>query len=219
MGTAAPSQVRAGDQRRRVLHELRRAASRSGVRTETSRRHHRGHASTAEAVAEAQAVDAKYSRATRWPRRASPQLEAESVDTGKSPGQLKREWHSDTGKDKNKNKKPDYKQADETQEAKLLTILVEFSENANDDFTGVQVPTEFGSTECKPGEVQNGPLHNNIPNPADYELEDNNSMWVSDFSSEHYNTMLFTDKGITERVRRTCAVPTASAASTSRATR
>ncbi len=69
------------------------------------------------------------------------QLEATSVDTGKSPGQLKREWHWDTGKDKNKHKKPDYKQADETQEAKLLTILVEFNENANDDFTGVQVPT------------------------------------------------------------------------------
>ena len=88
-----------------------------------------------------------------------------------------------------------------TQEAKLLTILVEFDEDANDDFSGSYVPTEFGSTECKPGEVQNGPLHNNIPNPADYELEDNNSMWVPDFSSEHFNKMLFTDSGITERVR------------------
>ena len=34
-----------------------------------------------------------------------------------------------------------------------------------------------------------------------YDLEDNNSMWVPDFSSEHFNKMLFTDEGITERVR------------------
>ena len=63
------------------------------------------------------------------------------------------------------------------------------------------MPTAYGSTECKPGDVQSGPLHNNIPNPADYDLEDNNSMWVPDFSSEHFNKMLFTNDGITERVR------------------
>lgn len=160
-----------------------------------------------EAVAEAEAIDAKYSQGNPVAAKGLAQLEAQSIDTGKSPGQLKREGRSDKGKHKNPHKTPDYKQAEETQEAKLLTILVEFNTNANDDFTGVQVPTEFGSTECKPGEVQNGPLHNNIPNPADYELEDNNSMWVSDFSSEHYNTMLFTDKGITERVRKDLVGP------------
>ncbi len=49
--------------------------------------------------------------------------------------------------------------------------------------------------------MQNGPLHNNIPDPAAYEQEDNNSMWVPDFSSEHYNKILYTKEGITERVR------------------
>src|SRR5690606_6921373 len=63
------------------------------------------------------------------------------------------------------------------------------------------VPTEFGATDCKPGSVQGPTLHNNIPNPADTEHLDNNSMWVPDFSSEHFNKMLFTEEGITERVR------------------
>ena len=153
-------------------------------------------------IAEAEAIDEKFSQGNPIAAQGLAQLEAASIETGKSPGELKREWNWEKGKHQNKNKKPDYKQADETQEAKLLTILVEFSPTANDDFSGVQVPTEFGATECKPGSVQNGPLHNNIPNPADYELEDNNSMWVADFSPEHFNKMLFTDKGITERVRK-----------------
>ncbi len=63
------------------------------------------------------------------------------------------------------------------------------------------MPTAFGATDCKPGSVQNGPLHNTIPNPATATPADNNSMWVPDFSSEHYNKMLYTSEGITERVR------------------
>ena len=60
------------------------------------------------------------------------------------------------------------KQAKATQTAKLLTILVEFNPNANDDFSGVQVPaTVFGDRTCVQGGIQNGPLHNQIPNPAD----------------------------------------------------
>lgn len=133
------------------------------------------------AIEKADALDRKFSQGNPTAARGLAKLEAKSIETGKSPKALKG--------------------AKSTQEAKLLTILVEFSEDANDDFTGLQVPTEFGSTECKPGSVQNGPLHNNIPNPADYELEDNNSMWVPDFSSEHFDTMLYTDEGITERVR------------------
>ncbi len=105
--------------------------------------------------------------------------EAKALKTGKSPKQLKK--------------------SKTTQQAKLLTILVEF--DGTDDFSDLYVPTEFGATECKPGSVQGPTLHNNIPDPAATEHLDNNSMWVPDFSSEHFNKMLFTDEGITERVR------------------
>ncbi|GAA4368981.1 immune inhibitor A domain-containing protein [Agromyces bauzanensis] len=130
------------------------------------------------------ALDRKFSQGNPTAARGLAKLEAKSIETGKSPKELK-----------------NLKSSKSTQEAKLLTILVEFSEDAADDFTGLQVPTEFGATECKPGDVQSGPLHNSIPDPATYELEDNSTMWVPDFSSEHFNKMLFTDEGITERVR------------------
>ncbi len=154
------------------------------------------------AIEQAEEVDAKHAAGNPVAAKGLAKLEDESNKTGKSPRQIKQErghghghgWHG------NKHKKPDYKQADETQEAKLLTILVEFG--GSEDYSGYQVPTSFGATDCKPGEPQSGPLHNGIPNPADYELEDNNSMWVPDFSSEHYNKMLFSEKGITERVRK-----------------
>lgn len=136
------------------------------------------------AVEKADALDRKFSQGNPTAARGLAKLEAKSIETGKSPKELK-----------------NLKSSKSTQEAKLLTILVEFSEDAADDFTGLQVPTEFGATECKPGDVQSGPLHNNIPDPATYELEDNNTMWVPDFSSEHFDKMLFTDDGITERVR------------------
>ena len=138
------------------------------------------------AIEKADALDRKFGQGNPVAARGLAQIESASIETGQSPKAIKQKQ---------------LKQSKTTQEAKLLTILVEFNEDANDDFTGSQVPTEFGATECKPGEVQNGPLHNNIPNPADYALEDNNSMWVPDFSSEHFNKMLFTDEGITERVR------------------
>ncbi|WP_309227141.1 immune inhibitor A domain-containing protein [Micromonospora thermarum] len=108
--------------------------------------------------------------------------EAEAIKTGKSPRQIKA--------------------AKGTQTAKLLTLLVEFNENANDDFTDVMVPkTVFEDRSCVLGTVQNGPLHNNIANPASLPKLDNNSMWVPDFSPAHYNKMLYTSEGITERVR------------------
>ena len=45
-------------------------------------------------------------------------------------------------------------------------------------------PRRSSRTEtCVPGTVQNGPKHNNIPNPATLPHKDNNSMWVPDFSS------------------------------------
>ncbi|WP_350348220.1 immune inhibitor A domain-containing protein [Agromyces sp. G08B096] len=156
---------------------------------------------TAAALEAATAIDQKFAQGNPQAAEGLAMLESQSIETGKSPKELKQENRGTGHGHKKPKKDPNYKQADETQEAKLLTILVEFDENANDDFSDLYVPTEWGGTECKPGDVQNGPLHNNIPNPADYELEDNNSMWVPDFSSEHFNKMLFTDEGITERVR------------------
>src|SRR5690606_9652104 len=132
------------------------------------------------AMEKADALDRKFSQGNPTAARGLAKLEAKSIETGKSPKELKNQ-----------------KSATSTQEAKLLTILVEFNDAANDDFTGAYVPEAFGATTCKPGDVQNGPLHNNIPDPATYELEDNNTLWVPDFSSEHFNKMLFTDEGIT----------------------
>jgi immune inhibitor A len=133
-------------------------------------------------VDEAIAYDHKYARGNPVTANQLAKLEAEAIKTGKNPRQIK--------------------QAKASQVAKLLTILVEFNPNANDDFTGVTVPkTVFEDRTCVPGTVQNGPLHNNIPDPATLAHDDNNTMWVEDFSSEHFNKMLYTSEGITERVR------------------
>lgn len=138
-----------------------------------------------DALAKATSIDEKYAAGNPVAAEGLSKLEAQSIKTGKSPQWLKNF----------------YKKSKTTQKAKLLTILVEFNDQAKDDFTGVQVPTEFGSTECKPGDVQSGPTNNTIPNPANASKLDNNSMWVPDFSSKHYNDMLYTSKGITKRVR------------------
>ena len=139
-----------------------------------------------DALSQAYAADAKHAQGNPVTARQLAKLEARAIRTGKSPKELKRP----------------YKRAGQTQTARLLTILVEFNDEADDDFTGVQVPaTVFGDRTCVDGTVQNGPLHNNIPNPAEAAQADNNSMWVEDFSSEHFNKMLYTDEGITDRIR------------------
>ena len=138
-------------------------------------------------VAKADALDRKFGQGNPIAAQGLAKLESKSIETGKSPKEIKQKQ---------------LKQSKTTQEAKLLTILVEFDENANDDFTEqLRADRVRRDRSASPATVQNGPLHNNIPNPADYDLEDNNSMWVPDFSSEHFNKMLFTDEGITERVR------------------
>ncbi|MFC7549075.1 immune inhibitor A domain-containing protein [Plantactinospora sp. GCM10030261] len=135
-----------------------------------------------EMVEEAKAFDRKFAAGNPVAARELAKTEAKSIRTGQSPRK--------------------FKKAPTTQTAKLLTLLVEFNENANDDFTDVMVPsTVFEDRTCVNGTVQNGPLHNNIPNPATLPHEDNNSMWVSDFSPEHFDKMLYSKKGITERVR------------------
>lgn len=148
------------------------------------------------ALDQAEEFDAKHSQGNPAAAQQLAELEAEAIRTGKNPAELRKERSAVQGST--------YKQVEQEQEAKLLTILVEFSDEADDDFTDTMVPESvFGSRECVPGTVQNGPLHNNIPDPADAPepQTDNNSMWVEDFSSEFYNTMLYTDEGITERVR------------------
>jgi immune inhibitor A len=137
-------------------------------------------------AARAEAFDAKHAAGNPVTARELAKLEAKAIKSGKSPKAIKSQ----------------YKGAKATQEAKLLTILVEFNEEASDDFSGVMVPEYFGATTCKSGDAAvKGPLHNKIPNPADGDNLDNNSFWVNNFSSEHFDKMLFTDEGITERVR------------------
>ena len=138
-----------------------------------------------DALQRATVVDAKHAGGNPVTAKQLAKLEARALKTGTSPKQIKSQ----------------YKNAKATQTAKLLTILVDFDEAANDDFSDVHVPDFWGATTCKLGSVQNGPLHNNIPDPGTLTPQDNNSMWVPDFSSEHYNAMLYTKEGITQRVR------------------
>ncbi|WP_109507614.1 immune inhibitor A domain-containing protein [Nocardioides speluncae] len=141
-----------------------------------------------DALDEAAAYDAKHAAGNPKAARQLARTEAKAIRTGLSPQEL-------NSKAAGKKKGP--------QVAKLLTILVEFNEAANDDFSGTQVPEFWGSEGCKPGAASlNGPLHNELPDPADFDQKDNNSMWVPDFSPRHFDKMLFTKKGITERVRK-----------------
>ena len=140
------------------------------------------------ALKKAQVFDRKYAKGNPVTARELAKVEAQSIKTGKSPRKIK--------------------QAKTTQVAKLLTILVEFNDKANDDFTGTMVPSTVNEDRsCVPGNVQNGPKHNGIPNPATLPHKDNNSMWVPDFSEAHYNDMLYSKKGITERVRQDLTGP------------
>jgi immune inhibitor A len=62
-----------------------------------------------------------------------------------------------------------FKKAPSTQTARLLTVLVEFNPNANDDFSGFERPAFVGAEECvtePAGTLLSGPLHNQMPNPA-----------------------------------------------------
>ncbi|MFC0029352.1 immune inhibitor A domain-containing protein [Micromonospora chaiyaphumensis] len=136
----------------------------------------------------ARAYDRKFAGGNPKAARELAKIEAKAIKTGKSPRQIK--------------------QAKGTQTAKLLTLLVEFNDKANDDFTNVYVPkTVFEDRSCVLGTVQNGPKHNQIPDPATLPHEDNNSMWVPDFSPAHYDKMLYTKEGITERIRKDLTGP------------
>ncbi|WP_155368990.1 M6 family metalloprotease domain-containing protein [Catellatospora vulcania] len=128
------------------------------------------------------AFDKKHASGNPLTSRQLAKLEAKSIKERKSPRKIK--------------------QAPTTQVAKLLTMLVEYNPTANDDFTDQMVTSSTDADRtCVPGNIQNGPVHNGIPNPATMSHLDNNSMWVPDFNQDYYNKLLYTSKGITQRVR------------------
>jgi immune inhibitor A len=117
-------------------------------------------------------------------------LEQQAVRTGKNPRQLK--------------------QAKGTQVARLLTVLVEFDPAANDDFSGWKRPVDINADTADPagcvtepaGTITNGPLHNEIGDPAlAGSGHDNNTFWVPDFSKQHYEQMLYSTTGLQQRAR------------------
>ena len=118
-------------------------------------------------------------------------LEQQAVRTGKNPRQLK--------------------QAKATQVAKLLTVLVEFDPTAADDFSGWKRPVDINADTSDPatgcvtepaGTTFSGPLHNEIGDPKlAGSGHDNNTFWVPDFSSQHYEQMLYSTSGLQQRVR------------------
>ncbi|MEV0583201.1 immune inhibitor A domain-containing protein [Nonomuraea sp. NPDC050310] len=112
--------------------------------------------------------------------------EAEALRTGKNPAEFL------------------HKGAKQVKKAKVLTLLVEFNDQANDDFSGFERPRSLTGEpwDCvtePAGTRKNGPLHNRIPAPA--KAKDNNGFWVKDFSPKHYTDLLYSDRGLTTRVR------------------
>ncbi len=93
----------------------------------------------------------------------------------------------------------------EVQRAKLLTLLVEFNPRANDDFSGFERYDENAESECvtePAGTLLNGPLHNQLPNPATAgRRTDNNTFWVPDFTPGFYNDMIYSTRGVQQRIR------------------
>ncbi len=168
----APRLERTGDEREQ-LGRLDRAAGKASL------------APSAKVMAQANAFDRKHSAGNPPAAEVLGALEARSAKTGKSPRF--------------------YKQAPSTQTAKLLTVLVEFDPNAGDDFSGFERPAFVGAEECvtePAGTLLGGPLHNNLPDPATAGRgTDNNSFWVPDFSPSHYNKLIYTTRGLTQRVR------------------
>ncbi len=118
-------------------------------------------------------------------------LEQQAVRTGKNPRQLK--------------------QAKATQVAKLLTVLVEFDPTAADDFSGWKRPVDINADTSDPatgcvtepaGTTFSGPLHNEIGDPKlAGSGHDNNTFWVPDFSTQHYEQMLYSTSGLQQRIR------------------
>ncbi len=140
-----------------------------------------------DAIAKAMEVDRKHPEGNPVAARQLAKLEAKAIKTGKNPKQIKSQ----------------YKGAKATQEAKLLTILVEFNDERERRLhRRAGADASSARPTCEPGDGAERAAAQQHPEPGQrYALEDNNSMWVPDFSPEHFNKMLFTKTGITERVR------------------
>ncbi|MEU0521666.1 immune inhibitor A domain-containing protein [Streptosporangium sp. NPDC006007] len=145
--------------------------------------------SGARRISPSRKIAQKYSEGNPVAARVLAAREAEAIRTGLNPADLL------------------FKKAKTAKKAKLLTLLVEFNDKADDDFSGFKRPADSRSEDpaaCvvePPGTLLNGPLHNRIPNPASLSRKDNNSFWVPDFSPGHFNKMLYSAEGITQRVR------------------
>ncbi|MFI6322658.1 immune inhibitor A domain-containing protein [Nonomuraea sp. NPDC050556] len=125
-------------------------------------------------------VDRKYSGGSPAAARVLAQRESQAISTGRNPAAFVR-----------------------PRSARMLTLLVEFDEKARDDFSGFRRPRTInadpGDCVTEPsGTFLSGPAHNRIPAPP---RGDNNTFWVRDFAADHYTRLLYTDRGLTQRVR------------------
>jgi immune inhibitor A len=92
----------------------------------------------------------------------------------------------------------------DVQHARLLVIPVEFNPSANDDFSNFaryDADDPSGCVTEPAGTVFNGPVHNQIPDPA-ATGRDNNTVWVPDFNPDYYRKLIFSTTGITQKIRR-----------------
>lgn len=98
------------------------------------------------------------------------------------------------------------------QVGKLLTLLVEFNPNANDDFSGWERPNTDPNVpgECvtePPGTLLNGPLHNELPDPATLGRgTDDNTVWIPDFTPRYYKKLIYPKEGVTQNTKVRVAV-------------
>ena len=90
-----------------------------------------------------------------------------------------------------------------TEYAKLLVLLIEFDRHETDTFVDWERPTDINTPACVTETVdKSGPEHSELPDPATVgTLRDNNTFWVEDFDVEHYQKLMFSEEGLTDRVR------------------
>jgi immune inhibitor A len=91
----------------------------------------------------------------------------------------------------------------EVEYAKLLTLLIEFSDTAVDTFVDWERQTDITDPTCVVETVTfSGPTHGQLPDPATVGTgRDNNTFWVPDFNVQHFEKLMFSEEGITERIR------------------
>ena len=90
-----------------------------------------------------------------------------------------------------------------TEYAKLLVLLIEFDRDFTDSFVDWERPTDINDPTCVTETVdKSGPEYGELPDPATVGSgRDNNTFWVEDFNVEHYQKLMFSEEGLTDRVR------------------